>query len=597
MRRLAPNAYRAISSTRHQRAAHSERVYEYAPERTPPPPCTIRTKQRGLQLLQDPFLNRGTAFTQSERDQFGLRGLLPPRVQTMESQLKRMLNAVRSAPTSLHKYSIVSSLMDRNTILFYRLLERHFAEMAPIIYTPTVGPACLYQHHNYRRTRGMYFCVNGKNKFASMVYNWPYEEVDVIVATDGSRILALGDLGSNGMNIPIGKLALYVAGGGVDPKRTLPVVIDIGTDNVALRENDLYNGLTQPRIHGPQYWEYIDEWMTAIRGRWPNALVQFEDFASNVALPMLNKYRHSSLCFNDDIQSTGTIALATLLASLRTRGMEQNMLGEERIVCLGAGSAGLGVCNAIAAAMVDDGATWEEALSRFYIVDHLGLLGKGRDGLTEGQSAFKREDMDGGVSLEEVVREVRPTVLLGLSGVGGLFTESVVREMSAHVDRPVVMPLSNPSSHAECSADDAFRWSDGRAIFASGSPFDNVQLPSGALGISNQCNNAYSFPGIGLATSTVAITHVTDAMFLTAARTIAQLVPNDDVLKGRLLPSIDNLRAVSLEVAAAIVKVAHVEGVVREPMPKEIVNDNDKLKAFLACKMWRPEYPQLVPDW
>ena len=595
MRRLVN---RSISFAQQCRLVHSERVQNHGMDGTPPSqPTTIRTKQRGLQLLQDPFLNRGTAFTQSERDQFGLRGLLPPRVQSMESQMKRILNAIRDAPTSLHKYSIVSALMDRNTILFYRLLERHFAEMAPIIYTPTVGRACLDQHNNYRRTRGMYFCVNGKNKFTSMVYNWPYENVDVIVATDGSRILALGDLGSNGMNIPIGKLALYVAGGGIDPKRTLPVVIDVGTDNVKLRENELYNGLTQPRIRGAEYWEYIDEWMNAIRNRWPNALVQFEDFASNVALPMLNKYRHTSLCFNDDIQSTGTIALATLLASLRTRGMRQNGLGEERIVCLGAGSAGLGVCNAIARAMMDDGASREEALSRFYIVDDLGLLGKGRDGLTAGQSEFKREDMDGGMCLEAVVSQVQPTVLLGLSGVGGLFTECVVREMSKHVERPVVMPLSNPSSHAECSAEDAFRWTDGRAIFASGSPFQNVKLSSGALGISNQCNNAYSFPGIGLATSTVSITRVTDGMMLAAARTIAQLVPDDDVVRGRLLPSIDNLRMVSLEVAAAIVKVAHEEGVIREALPESILCDGEKLKAFLACKMWRPEYPQLVPDW
>lgn len=380
------------------------------------------------------------------------------------------------------------------------------------------------------------------------------------------------------------------AGGGINPARTLPVLIDVGTNNAELRENPLYNGETFPRVKGEEYFAVIDEWMMAVRARWPNVLVQFEDFSSDVALPILNKYRNTQLCFNDDVQSTGVIALASVLGSLRARGLSMSDLKNERIVCVGAGSAGLGVCTAIFQGMLDDGASEAEAASRFYIVDKDGLLGVGRSDVPEAGQRFLRGDLPSGLSLESTISAARPTVLLGLSGVGGLFSEGAVREMARHVERPVVLPLSNPLDASECTAAQAFEWTGGRALFASGSPFDDVALPDGGLGIANQCNNVFSFPGLGLAVTALRIARVSDGMMLAAARRIAEL--NDDAIvqSGRLLPRIDNLRDVSLSVAEAVGLAALNEGLAKIPVPRS------GLYEYLHESMWVPDYAQYVAD-
>lgn len=429
----------------------------------------------------------------------------------------------------------------------------------------------------------------------SMVYNWPEDDIDVIVVTDGSRVLGLGDLGANSANIPIGKLALYVAGGGLNPRRTLPVVIDAGTDNEELRNNELYLGVPAPRLKGKEYFELLDEWMDAVRSRWPKVLIQFEDFNNATAFPLLEKYRHSELCFNDDIQSTGCIATAAVLASLKTRRLEPADVKNERIVCLGAGSAGLGVCETIVRAMIHAGADEKDARKRFCLVDDRGVLGVGRQGMSPGQLSFATSEVQDGASLLDAVRSFKPTVLLGLSGVGGLFTEDVVREMARLNKQPVIFPLSNPSMNSECSAEDAFKWTNGTAVFASGSPFDDVTLADGTKGLTNQCNNVYNFPGMGLAITQLRITRVTDEMFHSAAVRISELAGEKQLRAGRLFPPVEDLRAVSAEVAAAVATVALEQGLATEPPPAH-VRDHDDLVEYMRTRMWEPNYGTLVAD-
>lgn len=445
----------------------------------------------------------------------------------------------------------------------------------------------------------MYFSLEDRAHFRTMVFNWPVDEVDVIVVTDGSRVLALGDLGCNSMNIPIGKLSLYVSGAGLTPTRTLPVVLDVGTDNDELRDHPLYLGLPRSRLKGEGYIQVLDEWISAIRTRWPNALIQFEDFSSDVAGLLLERYRYKEApVFNDDIQSTGCIAVASVLSALRARGKQPGNIVHETIVCVGAGSAGLGVCDAIAGAMESEGATTEGARANFYVLDENGLLGRGRNmsGDSLARQRFQRKDLANGLSLVEVVRKVKPTVLIGLSGIAGLFTEEVIREMSQHVDRPVIFPMSNPSSACECTPQQAFEWTEGRAIFASGSPFDNVELEDGRIGYTNQANNVYSFPGLGLAVTVLQISCVTDEMFLAAARRIAVLLGDDEVKKGLLFPKLSHLREVSAEVAAAVGMVGLEQGLVRK-MPSNVeVKSFEEMVTYMKESMWEPTYGHLVAE-
>lgn len=555
----------------------------------------IKTKQRRLSVIHDPSLNRGTGFSADERERLCLRGLVPPRQQNLDQQIQRVMSTYYRQRTNLDKFQFLSLLMDRNTVLFYRVLNEYFTELAPVIYTPTVGEACQKFHAIYRRTRGMYFSVDDRDYFRTMVYNWPTKTVDVIVVTDGSRVLSLGDLGCNSMNIPIGKLALYVSGAGINPLRALPVVLDVGTDNDDLRENPLYLGLPKRRLKGEAYYQVIDEWMSAIRCRWPNALIQFEDFSSDVADVLLERYRYTEApVFNDDIQSTGCIAVATVLASLRARSKPTSSIGEETIVCAGAGSAGLGVCHALVQAMVDAGYSESEAYSRFYLLDQYGLLGHGRKSVHENARQFVCQDHPDGMDLADVVRKIKPTILLGLSGHGGLFTEQIVRDMGSFNQQPVILPMSNPSISSECTPSDVFRWAEGRAIFASGSPFENVTLESGQLCHSNQANNVYSFPGLGLAVTALGISCVTDSMFLAAAKRIAELLPDESLQNGLLFPPVKDLRTVSAEVAAAVGMVAVQEGLLRNEVDEEVTASFAGMLDFMKGCMWEPKYGHLV---
>lgn len=560
--------------------------------------------------------NRGTAFSASERERLGLRGLVPPATQPLEAQVSRIMVAYSRIVGDLDRHAFLSNLHDRNITLFYVVLMAYFEALAPVVYTPTVGDACRKFHVMFRRARGMYFSADDVGEMRSMVWNWN-RDVDVVVVTDGSRVLGLGDLGVGGMGIPVGKGCLYTAAGGIDPLRLLPVVIDVGTDNEALREDPLYLGLRQPRLRGASYFAVVDEWVAAIRSRWPNALIQFEDFATPVAAPLLEAYRNPphGPVFNDDIQSTGTVAVATVLSSMTARNLPMSALPAERIVCVGAGSAGLGVCDALASAMVRaEGSPFADATaaaaSQFWMLDEHGLLstappvagdtGAGgrppppacsRSNMAPGQARYARGDLPRGTSLADVIRAVRPTVLLGLSGAGpGTFSEPALRAMAASTPRPVVLPLSNPLTSSECTAEEAFRWTDGAALFASGSPYADVPLPGGGLGTTSQCNNVFCFPGIGLAIVALRVSTVSDGMFHAAAVALARLVDAPDRAAGRLLPRMGGLREVSVAVAVAVAEVALAEGVAGVTEFGE-----DGLEGHVRRSMWEPHYRTLVP--
>ncbi|KAG0936799.1 hypothetical protein G6F32_009986 [Rhizopus arrhizus] len=472
--------------------------------------------ERGVNVIHDPLLSKGTAFSVDERERLGIRGLVPPRCQEMDKQLVRVKRNLDACETPLSKYIFLAALHDRNETLYYKILMEHMGELAKIVYTPTVGEASQMAQAIYRRPRGMYFSTEDRGNMSAMVYNWPQDEVDVIVVTDGSRILGLGDLGANGMHIPVGKLSLYVAAGGIKPRAVLPVVLDVGTNNKELLNDPLYLGMPHPRIEGDEYYDFVDEWVTAVRSRWPGVLIQFEDFKNPHAYQLLSRYKNKIRCFNDDIQSTSSITLAGILASLKARGMTQDDLANERIVCVGAGSAGVGVCEGIVDCMMDQGRikSREEGYSKIYMLDQFGLLGNANVGTSEGhqgkeaesrrqkreqefdaqQRHYVKHDLPDQLPLEDVIRHAKPSVILGLSSARGAFTEEAIREMARHHEKPVIFPLSNPDSHAECTAEQAFKWTNGKAIFASGTAFDEVQLPNGVIGKTNLCNNAYSFP-------------------------------------------------------------------------------------------------------
>lgn len=420
----------------------------------------------------------------------GLRGLVPPRQLSLEVQAKKVLRNLGREQSAMSKHIYLSELHDRNEILFYRVLIDNMKALAPIVYTPTVGQVCKEFGSQFRRARGMYISSADRGKMSALLYNWPRRDVQVIVVTDGSRILGLGDLGSNGMGIPIGKLALYVAAGGIHPSRVLPIQLDFGTNNKELLADEYYLGMQHPRLKGDEYFQLVDEFMAAVKARYPRALVQFEDFSSDVAATLLGKYRKSHLTFNDDIQGTGAVCLAGVLGALRAQSLPTDALTEQRVVVAGAGSAGLGVATTLMQGMIQQGASMAAAASSFWVVDQGGLLTGARasaGGMTPGQAFFARRDVSEPLSLLETVKRVKPTMLLGLTACGGLFTEEVVREMAKHVARPIVFPLSNPTSKAECSAEQAFQWTDGRAIMASGSPFDPVPFGEKTL-FPSQCN-------------------------------------------------------------------------------------------------------------
>ncbi|MBI4249661.1 MAG: oxaloacetate-decarboxylating malate dehydrogenase [Elusimicrobia bacterium] len=489
----------------------------------------------GEQLVRHPIFNKGTAFTESERDKFGLRGLIPPRVMNIEQQVARILENYARQPNDLSRYLYLMDVMDRNETLFYRVLSDHFEQMLPIVYTPTVGLACRKFGHIYRRARGIYLTPHDLGRVGRVLSNWPLRDVRVVVVTDGERILGLGDLGANGMGIPIGKLALYVAAGGIHPTQILPVCLDVGTDNPDLRGDSLYLGLPQPRERGQTYDALVEEFVEATREVFPSALIQFEDFADENSFRLLQRYQERVVCFNDDIQGTAAVALAVVLASERLTGRS---LKDERFVVAGAGSAGAGISDLVVAAQMDAGLSKREATANLWLVDSRGLITQDRDPDTLAPHKRQFARVAPQMSLEAVVRSVRPTVLIGASGQAGLFTGAILENLA---ERPVVLSLSNPTDRSECTPDAIRRATQGRALIATGSPFPGTC----------QCNNVYIFPGVGLGIASTGAKRVTQQVFLEAAETLAGLTKIEDLNRGILLPPISGIRKISLELARA----------------------------------------------
>mmetsp|Transcript_12239 Transcript_12239/g.17946 ORF Transcript_12239/g.17946 Transcript_12239/m.17946 type:complete len:620 (+) Transcript_12239:78-1937(+) len=550
----------------------------------------LQISARGGDILTDPLFNKGLSFKYGERDRLRFRGLLPAPIFNMQLQLEHFLETLRAEESNIRKYLLLEDLHDRNETLYHRVLMDNIEEMAPLIYTPTVGQACKEFAARFRRPRGMYFCEADRGHMAAMVHNWPHRDVHVIVVTDGSRILGLGDLGANGMGIPIGKLALYCAAGGIAPHRVLPVVLDVGTDNQEMLEDKFYIGVRKPRLQGNEYFQLVDEFMQAVRYRWPNVLVQFEDFSSDKAQTLLNAYRHEHLTFNDDIQGTGATTLAGVLGAMRAKGDPVEALSEQRILIAGAGSAGIGVGQVLKQAMMEQGKTEEEALNTFFVVDQDGLLGTERlNELSPEQQVFARKT-DGGLSLEEVVKKYKPTMLLGMTAVGGLFKENLIREMAANCNRPIIFPLSNPTTKAECTAEQAFEWTEGRCIFASGSPFDPVEMKDGRTFYPTQCNNMFVFPGVGLGVTVAGCKTVTDRMLYVAAEALANFVSPEELKEGKVFPHVSAIREVSHRVAVAVVREAIRDG----QASKLTKTATDNLEEYVSKKMYYPEYVPLV---
>ncbi|MDX1662137.1 MAG: NAD-dependent malic enzyme [Gemmatimonadota bacterium] len=538
---------------------------------------SAKVDPRGVDLLHDPLLNKGTAFTERERDALDLRGLLPPRVFTIEEQKSRILENFERKPTDLEKYVFMIALEDRNETLFYRTVVDEIETMMPILYTPTVGEACRSFGHVFRRARGLYVSAEDRGRVAEVVANWPHE-VGVIVATDGERILGLGDLGAYGMGIPVGKLSLYTACAGIDPARSLPVMLDVGTDNDALLEDPLYTGIRRPRLRGKAYDELVEEFVTAVVDRWPDALLQFEDFATENAFRLLERYRDRLCTFNDDIQGTAAVTLAGIFGADRVRGTK---IGEQTLLFLGAGAAATGIADLVVSAMAQRGTPEAEARERCWFMDSRGLVVDSRDDLAPHKRGFAHDHpfLD---DLEEAVRAIEPTVLIGVSGQGGAFTEPVVRAMAELNERPVILALSNPTANSECTARQAIEWTDGRALFASGSPFDSVEH-DGATHLVRQGNNAYVFPGVGLGALVSGARRVSDSMFHAAARTLAHAIGDDALEAGALYPRLTRIREVSAAIATAVARVAWDEGLARHDEP-------DDVGAAVEAAMWEPVY-------
>ena len=543
----------------------------------------LSTVLRGVALIHDPRWNKGTAFTQAERDALGLEGLLPPRVLTMEEQLLRVRHNFEAKTSAIEKYIFLVSLQDRNETLFYRLVVDHLIEMLPIIYTPTVGEACRKFGHIFRRPRGLYLSVRDRGRVREVLGNWPDRDVAVIVATDGERILGLGDLGAHGMGIPIGKLAIYTACAGVHPFHCLPVTLDVGTESAALREDPLYTGLRQPRVRGPEYDALIEEFVTAVRDLFPGALLQWEDFATDNAIRLLERYQNQICSFNDDIQGTAAVVLAALLSACRVK---REKLGEQRLLFLGAGASATGVANLITSAMRREGLGETEARQRIWFFDSRGLVEAGRHDLAAHKQPYAHQHQPVNRFLE-AVESLRPTGIIGLSTQGGAFDESILEAMARLNAQPIVFALSNPTSSSECSAETAYRVSRGRALFASGSPFPPV-TSEGRVLVPGQANNAYIFPGMGLGIVLSQASRVSEGMFHVAARVVAEAVDSEELARGTLLPGLDRIRELSVQVSAAVVQLAVEEGLSRETLPDDVV-------AWVRKRLYQPVYPEYVP--
>ncbi|MHC5065382.1 MAG: oxaloacetate-decarboxylating malate dehydrogenase [Planctomycetota bacterium] len=521
---------------------------------------------QGVKLLHDPVRNKGTAFSEAERDKLGLRGLLPPVNLDQHTQAMRVMENLRRKPSDLERYIDLASLQDRNEHLFYRVLIDNLEELMPIVYTPTVGTACKEFGHIFRSPRGMYLATRDRGQIDQVLANWPHEEVRIIVVTDGGRILGLGDLGADGMGIPIGKLALYTACAGIPPTSCLPITLDLGTENEANLKDPLYIGSRIHRLRGREYDEYLEEFIAAVHARFPKAVIQLEDFATANAFALLQKFREQACLFDDDIQGTASVTLAGLYAATRITGRK---LEEGRYLFLGAGEAGIGTAELITSALVDQGMPDAEARKRCWLMDSRGLVVAGRDHLAPHKLGFAHEH-EHIATLEDAVEVLQPTALIGVSGQPGTFNRPVLEAMARINERPLIFALSNPTSQSECSAREAYEATEGRAIFASGSPFDQVDF-GGQSFVPGQCNNAYIFPGLGLGLVLSGARRVPDDMFSIAAKALAEQVDSKDLSLGRLFPALSSIREVSARIALAVVEYAVEQGLAsRDAPPRDL---------------------------
>jgi malate dehydrogenase (oxaloacetate-decarboxylating)(NADP+) len=550
--------------------------HEDAPMTAPIPPDF----PRGVKLLHDPQRNKGTAFTDAEREVLGLRGLLPPRVLTQEIQAKRVITNLRAKSSDLDRYIELTALQDRNEMLFYRVVMDNIEELMPIIYTPTVGKACQEFGHIFRRPRGLYISAYDRGHVKDVLKNWPHQDVRIIVVTDGERILGLGDLGAIGMGIPIGKLALYSACAGIHPMQTLPVMLDVGTNNTQLLADPLYLGIPRRRLTGAVYDDLVDEFFHAVAEVFPKAVVQLEDFATRNAFRVLEKYRRTHCTFDDDIQGTAGVALAGVFSALRLAGKK---LGEQPFLFLGAGEAGIGIGDLIVAAAVHDGMDEAEARKLCWFMDSKGLVVKGRKDLAHHKLPYAH-DAKSCTNFLEAVERLKPCAIIGVAAQGQTFTQPIIEAMSRINQRPIIFALSNPTSKAECTAEQAYTWSEGRAIFASGSPFAPVEF-NGKRFVPGQGNNAYVFPGVGLGLIVAEATECTDEMFYISAKVLSGMVTEDDLKQGRIYPALSRIRDASWQIAAAVALVAWERGLARAPRPDDIGRAVEKA-------MFNPDYPQ-----
>lgn len=552
---------------------------------------SLETTLRGVEVLSTPLLNKGVAFTQEEREELGLKGLLPPAVLTLDEQARRAYEQFCSQPDDLLKNVYLTALHDRNEVLFYRILTNHLREMLPIVYTPTVGVAIQRYSHEYRKPRGVYLSVNDPSGIEEAFANIgaTAENIDLVVVTDGEGILGIGDWGVGGINIAIGKLAVYTAAVGIDPSRVLPVILDVGTNREELLNNPFYIGNRHPRITGEAYDEFIDTFVQAVNKQFPKALLHWEDFSSRNARKILDKYRHDVCTFNDDIQGTGAVSLAAVLSAVKVSGVP---LSEHRVVVFGAGTAGIGIADQVRDAMVRAGLSEEESHNRFWCIDRNGLVTDNMEDLLDFQIPYARKEAEvsewkqsGAIGLAEVVKHVKPTILIGTSTVAGAFKEEIIKEMASHVERPIILPMSNPTPLAEAKPADLIEWTEGRALVATGSPFEPVTY-NGVTYVIGQSNNALIFPGLGLGTIVVRASVMTDGMFAAAAEAVASMVDTSQP-GAPILPEVEELRNISEMVAIEVAKVAVAEGVAREKL-----SDND-IKIAVKEAMWKPEYRQI----
>jgi malate dehydrogenase (oxaloacetate-decarboxylating) len=546
----------------------------------------------GFELMSQPLLNKGTAFTESERDAFLLHGLLPPTIGTLDEQVRRRLTALRGFTRDFERYAYLRDLQDSNETLFYALLARHLEEVMPLVYTPTVGEGCQRFSEIWRKPRGVFLSYPNRHRIRGILANPRFDRVRVIVVSDGERILGLGDQGAGGMGIPIGKLSLYTACAGIHPARTLPILLDVGTDNRERLDDPIYIGWRHGRIRGAEYDAFVEEFVTAVAERWPNVLLQWEDFAGSNAARLLARYRDRLCTFNDDIQGTAAVAAGALMAAINVTGVP---LTQQRVVLFGAGSAGCGIAALLLRAMVAGGLGGAEARHRFFAVDRDGLLIEGTPGITDAQRPFvqSRDTVAtwtladrGRIGLIEVMTNAKPTVLIGVSGQSGAFDEAVIRTMAESVERPVIFPLSNPTSRSEATPQQLMAWTEGRALIGTGSPFPPVQWRDRLIPI-DQTNNSYIFPGVGLGALAAGARRVNDAMFMAAAKALAALSPTATDRHGRLLPPVPALRRVAAAVAAAVARQAQSDGLA-PPC------DAATLDQRIAAQIWEPVYRPYV---